>query len=94
MDGHEAFAGFGGGCVEECKVFATMDGGCEIVLNEIIFFARPETTENQDGFAHTSFAQFHTFTGGSDAEPVRAELFEGFGNLRATVAVAVSFDNA
>src|SRR5579859_2452671 len=70
-----------------------MDYWREVVLQEIGFFAGPETSQHQNGFAHAGFADVDAFVGAGDAEPVGAGLLEDFGDLRAAVAVAVALDD-
>ena len=82
----------GGGFVSK-KLLATVNCGSEIVLQEIFFLAGPETAENQDRRADAGLANFDALTGGGNAEPIRAGLFEGLGDSRATMAIAIAFDD-
>src|ERR1700741_760301 len=60
-------------------------------MDQIFFFSGPETTQHQNGLAHTGFAKLHAFACGSHAEPLGAKFFEGLGDFGAAVAVAVPF---
>ena len=62
--------------------------------DKIFFFAGPEAAEDENRPVNASFAKFHAFASGGYTEPVGAEFFEGFGNFRAAVTVAVAFDDA
>ena len=63
------------------------------MLQEIFFLAGPETAEDEDWRTDAGLANFDAFAGGGDTEPIRAGLFEGFGDSRATVAIAIAFDD-
>ena len=64
-----------------------MDDGREIVFEQARFFSWPEAGKNENRFANTRFANGDALVRTSDAKPVGARLFEGFGDLRAAVAV-------
>ena len=48
--------------------------------DEALFFAGPETSEDQNAFANSGFAQLDAFVGAGDSEPFGAGLLQGFGN--------------
>src|SRR5258708_1800622 len=79
----------------ECdQLFAANDGGGNFVGEKLRFFAGPETGKSKNGSAYAGFANLFAFSSAGDAEPVGAESFEGLSYLRATVAVAVAFNDA
>ena len=82
-----------GGALEERQLIAAMNDCGEIVLEQASFFAGHEACEDENGLANAGFAHGDAFVGAGDAKPVRACFFQRFGNLRATVAVAVAFDD-
>src|SRR5712672_1386550 len=57
-------------------------------------FARDEAGENQHGPFYTGLPDGDSLFGASDAEPIGAEFFERFGDLRPTVAVAIALHDA
>src|ERR1700758_3272742 len=63
------------------------------MLEKIFFLAGPEAAKNKDWSANAGFADLYAFPGGSYAEPIRAGLFEGLGDLWAAVAVRVALHN-
>ena len=83
MNSHVAFPRFCRGGIEDRQMLATVNRGRQVVLDQIFFFARPETAQHQDRLAHARFAQFHAFSGGSNAEPIRPKLFQCLGYFRA-----------
>lgn len=102
MEGN-SFAGFfraffgddaGGSVIELGELLRTMDYCREIVLDETVFFAGPETCQNENRVLNAGFADGDAFFGASDAEPIRAGFFEGFGDFGAAVAVTIAFDDA
>src|SRR5208283_772853 len=71
-----------------------MDRRRQFVFQENLLFAGPEAPEHQDRLAYPSLANLHAFARRSHAKPVGAVLLQGFGGLRAAVAVTIAFDDA
>jgi len=86
-------AAAGGGLFQERELFAARDGRRQVVVEETLLFAGPEAGKNENRAADTGFADFRAFGGAGDAEPLRASLLQGFGDLRPAVAVAIAFDD-
>lgn len=76
------------------KLLAAMYDCGQIIFKKARLFAWPETCEDKDRVADAGFTHGDAFFGAGHAEPIGAGFFEGFGDLRAAVAVAVAFDDA
>src|SRR5438093_545285 len=57
-------------------------------------FARDEAGENQHGPLYAGLPDGDSLFGAGDAEPIGAEFFERFGDLRPAVAVAIALHDA
>src|SRR5208283_5899310 len=71
-----------------------MDRRCQFVFQENLLFAGPEAAEYKNRLAYPGLANLHAFARRSHAKPVGAVLLQSFGGLRASVAVAIAFDDA
>ena len=78
------------GAIQRGQLLAAMHYRCEIVLQEIGFFAGPETGQHQDRFAHASFAHVNAFIRAGDTEPIGDSLLKNSRDLRTAVAVAIA----
>ena len=58
-----------------------MDRGSQIVFDQILLFAGPETAEHENGLADAAFAEFDAFTAGGHAKPVGAKLLQSLGRF-------------
>src|SRR6266404_1502028 len=81
------------GTIQRLQLLATMHHWSQIMLQQICFFAGPETGQHQNWFAYARFANVDPFIRAGDAEPVRASFFEYFGNLRSAMPIAVALHN-
>src|SRR5438132_2181628 len=82
------------GGIDRSQLFAANDGGIDAICKQLRLFTGPKTCERKNRFAYAGFANLFALGGASDAEPIGTRFFEGFGNLRAAVAIAIAFDNA
>jgi len=83
-----------GGAIKLRELFAAVDHRREVVCEEAGLFARPKTGEDKDRLADARLADGDAFFRASDAKPIRAGLFEGLGDLRPAMAIAVALDDA
>jgi len=83
----------GGGGFKGEELFAAMDRRSKIVLEENLFFARPEAAQHQNRREHACPADFDSLGRGSHAKPIGAGLFQGLGNLRSAVAITIALHN-
>src|SRR5271168_1728699 len=88
-----ACAATSGGAIERRELFAAVDYGGEVVLDDARFFSGNEAGEDENRLAHADFADGDAFFGAGDAEPVGAGFLQRLGDLRAAVAVAIAFDD-
>src|ERR1700728_1325006 len=82
------------GALEIAHVVHASDRGREMVLYQALFFAGPETCENQDRFANPGAAQLDAFIGAGDAEPFGAGFLQRFGNWDGAEAVGVGLNDS
>src|ERR1700722_2694343 len=84
----------GGGAIELFQLLAAMYHCRQIVFDEARFFTGEEARQHENRLADAGLAHGDAFFRARDTEPVRAGLFQRFGDLRAAMAIAVSFDDA
>src|SRR5208337_74424 len=78
---------------EQLKVPGFPDGGSEILSDNPIFLALPDSGHQQDASLDAGAAQLHAFLGIGYAQPLGALGFEGTRALDRSVAVAIGLDH-